>query len=136
MHYKPEDIPILTPDFGNGCMRSIKGGDFEIGASWIKGPMDTTEFYKGLPDDCCPCDHYGYVVSGSFRVCYLDGTEETVSAGELYYIPKRHFFIYDDACFHLEFNPHKELQQLMQHFNVTLADAAAERPLGPLDETK
>jgi hypothetical protein len=121
MHYKPEDIPILT-ETSNGCLRSIKAGDMELGASWILGPMDTTQFYKGLPDDTCPCDHYGYVMEGSFRIRYTDGTEETVRKGELYYIPKGHVFIYDEPCYHLEVNPHNQLQQLMQHFNKTTAD--------------
>ena len=38
MHYKPEEIPILTPDHGNGSMRSIKAGEMEIGANWVKAP--------------------------------------------------------------------------------------------------
>jgi hypothetical protein len=124
MHYKPEDIPILTPDHGNGCMRSVRAGRMEIGATWVTRPVDTTELYKGLPGDTCPCDHYGYVFSGSFRVRYLDGSEETVEAGNVYYIPKGHFFIYDEPCHHLEINPHEELQQLMQHFNIKLEAAA------------
>jgi hypothetical protein len=121
MHYKPEDIPILTPDYGNGCMRSIKAGTMEIGATWVTAPIDTTQFYKGLPGDTCPCDHYGYVVTGSFRVRYLDGTEEHVKAGEVYYIPKGHYFIYDEPCHHIEINPHEDLQRLMQHFDKGLS---------------
>ena len=121
MHYKPEDIPILTPDHGNGYMRSIKAGDMEIGATWVKGPMDTTQFYKGLPGDSCPCEHYGYVISGSLRARYLDGTEEKIVAGEIYYIPKGHFLIYDEPCHHLEINSHEELQKLMKHFDEKLS---------------
>ena len=118
MHYKPEEIPILTPDTGDGCMRSIKAGNMEIGATWVRKPLDTTPYYKGLPNDACPCDHYGYVVSGSFRIRYLDGSEEKVEAGELYYIPKGHYFLYDEPCHHLEINPHEDLQRLMKHFNA------------------
>lgn len=121
MHYKPEDIPLLAPDHGNGCMRSIKAGNMEIGASWITAPIDTTRFYKGLPGDTCCCDHYGYVIYGSFRVRYVDGSEEHVKAGEIYYIPKGHFFIYDEPTYHLEINPHEDLQVLMKHFEKQLS---------------
>ena len=121
MHVKPEDIPILTPDRGNGCLRSIKAGTMELSASWVRGPIDTTNSYRGLPDDTCPCDHWGYVLSGGFRVRYLDGSEEVVSAGEMYFVPKGDFFIYDEPCFHVEVNSHEELQQLMQHFNIVRA---------------
>ncbi|MDG2307692.1 MAG: hypothetical protein P8R42_24165 [Candidatus Binatia bacterium] len=131
MHYKPEDIPILTPDYGNGCMRSVKAGNMELGATWVKSAVDTTPYYKGLPDDACPCEHYGYVISGSFRIHYLDGSEEHVKAGELYYIPKGHHFIYDEACHHLEINPHEDLQRLMQHFNAQLSQQGDTTPQEP-----
>jgi hypothetical protein len=134
MHYKLDDIPILAPDYGVGYMRSIKAGDMEIGATWVTcGGVETAELYKGLPGDMCPCDHYGYVFSGSFRIRYLDGSEETVGEGEVYYIPKGHVFFYDEPCHHLEINPHDQLQLLMQHFNRQLADGydvLAKKPAG------
>ena len=53
-------------------------------------PADESLF-KGLPDDRCQCDHWGYLFSGSFRVTYLDGTEEIVRAGEAYHLRPGHF---------------------------------------------
>lgn len=124
MHYRLDEIPFLTPDHGNGsCFRSVKAGDMEIGATWVTEPIDTTEMYKGLPNDACPCEHYGYVFSGSFRIRYVDGAEEVVRAGEAYYIPKGHYFLYDEPCHHLEINPHDQLQLLMQHFNKQIEAA-------------
>ncbi|OBB84846.1 MULTISPECIES: hypothetical protein [Mycobacterium] len=135
MHFQPDDIPSLTPDHGSGGMRSIRAGatNMEIGYSWCRTPVDTGPFYKGLPDDTCPCDHYGYVKSGSFRVIYTDGSQELIEDGSVYFIPKGHHFIYDEACELIEFNPHDQLQQLMQHFNVELAKVAEE---GDVDSYK
>jgi hypothetical protein len=53
-------------------------------------PPDESPF-KGLPDDRCQCDHWGYVVKGSFRVTYLDGPEEIVRVGEVYHLRPGHF---------------------------------------------
>jgi hypothetical protein len=53
-------------------------------------PPDASPF-KGLPDDRCQCDHWGYVVKGSFRVTYLDGPDETVNAGDVYHLRPGHF---------------------------------------------
>src|SRR3546814_3535365 len=64
MHFKPEEIPLITPESGSGgggCMRSIKAGEMEIGFTWTTGPRDYTPLYAVLPGGVCPCDHYGYV---------------------------------------------------------------------------
>ncbi|MGZ4306544.1 MAG: hypothetical protein ACXVSL_16965, partial [Solirubrobacteraceae bacterium] len=40
-------------------------------------PPDECAF-KGLPDDRCQCDHWGYLFKRSFRVTYKDGPEEII----------------------------------------------------------
>src|SRR6266849_6500852 len=120
MHFKREEIPLLTTENSGGCMRSIKAGEMEIGFTWTDGPKDSTPFYAGLPDGLCPCDHYGYVFEGHLRARYADGSEEVVGPGEVYYIPKGHVLIYDEATHHLEINPHKELQELMKVINQNM----------------
>jgi hypothetical protein len=114
MHFKPEEIPLITPEnSGGGCMRSIKAGEMEIGFTWTTGPRDYTSLYEGLPGGVCPCDHYGYIFSGRICARYADGREEVIGPGEVYYIPKGHVLIYEEATHHLEINPHRELQELM-----------------------
>src|SRR3954466_9246877 len=53
-------------------------------------PPDESAF-KGLPDDRCQCDHWGYLLKGAFRVTYTDGDEETVTAGQAYHLRPGHF---------------------------------------------
>lgn len=112
-------------------MRSVKAGDsdWEIGYSWCTEPMDTGPFYKGLPNDTCPCEHLGYVLEGSVRIIYDDGTEEKISQGDVYHIPAGHHFIYDEPAKLIEFNRHECLQKLMNHFNEGLAKAKSEGTL-------
>ena len=127
MHFKPEDVPLITPEANaeHGCMRSIKAGKMEIGFTWTKGPRDYTDIYAGLPGGVCPCDHYGYVFSGQIRARYEDGSEEVIGPGEVYYIPKGHVLIYEEATFHLEINDHQQLRDLMA---VVLRNGGAEPP--------
>lgn len=120
MHFKPEEIPLVTPpessgsSGSNGCMRSIQAGELEIGFTWTKGPRDYGALYAGLPGGVCPCDHYGYVFSGRIRARYADGTEEVIGPGEAYYIPKGHVLIYEEATHHFEVNFHQQLKELME----------------------
>lgn len=114
MHFRPEDIPRISPETpGGGCMRSIQAGEMDIGFTWTTGPRDYTPLYAGLPGGVCPCDHYGYVFSGRIRARYADGTEEVISAGEAYFIPKGHVLIYEEATHHFELNFHDQLKALM-----------------------
>src|SRR4051812_5378543 len=53
-------------------------------------PPDESPF-KGLPDDCCQCDHWGYLFKGSFHVTYNDEPDEVVHAGEAYHLRPGHF---------------------------------------------
>ena len=111
MHFKKEEVPF--PEWGTS-MRSVQAGDMDIGYTEVHEPADCTNLYEGLPGGLCPCDHYGYVFSGSIRARYADGSEEIVRAGEVYWIPKGHVLIYDEPTKHLEINPHRELKQLME----------------------
>jgi hypothetical protein len=55
-------------------------------------PVDrlrSNAFLKGLPDDRCQCEHWGYVIKG--KVSYqVGGGEETFETGEAYYVPPGH----------------------------------------------
>src|SRR3546814_18677322 len=86
MHFKPEEIPLITPESGSGgggCMRSIKAGEMEIGFTWTTGQSDYTPLYAGLPGGVCPFDHYGYVFSGRIRARYPARCGEAIRPGEV-----------------------------------------------------
>jgi hypothetical protein len=72
--------------------RSVDAGEFRIAFESMPAqfPPDQSPF-KGLPDDRCQCDHWGYVFKGSFHVGYADGSEEVVRAGEAYHLRPGHF---------------------------------------------
>jgi len=44
----------------------------------------TDPLFAGLPDDRCPCAHWGYIISGTMRVHGTDGVRD-YEAGEMYY---------------------------------------------------
>jgi hypothetical protein len=50
----------------------------------IREDRDTTAIFKGLPDDRCPCPHWGLVVSGRMTLRHQDH-DETFEAGDVYY---------------------------------------------------
>ncbi len=82
---------------------------------------DFTPLFKGLPDDRCQCAHWGYVLSGSIHLRYADGSEETSSAGDLYYWPGGHTGWTDEGVTFIEFSPADELRPVLEHVGAQLA---------------
>ena len=43
-----------------------------------------------LEEDLCQSPHWGYLIEGEITVNYKDGSEETVTGGDLFYWPPGH----------------------------------------------
>ena len=65
---------------------------------------------SGLPGDACQCPHWGVVNSGSMTVRYADGSEDTVAAGEAFYMPPGHVPTYEVGTQLTQFSPTEELK--------------------------
>src|SRR5947209_4703000 len=55
----------------------------------LKSDVDLTPMLQGLPNDQCPCPHWGYVFKGRmwFR---LGDREESYGPGDAFYVPGGH----------------------------------------------
>ena len=79
----------------------------------FKVDIDSTPMLKGLPDDRCPCPHWGYVFKG--RVVFTFGDREEVNeAGDAFYVPGGHLQRADAGTEYLQFSPAEELQRVSQ----------------------
>jgi hypothetical protein len=86
---------------------------------------DMKPLFVGLPDDHCQCPHHGYVFEGAFRVEYVDGRSETVSAGEAYVLEPGHLVTPLGALRLLEFSPAKQHDETMAVIMQNLQAAEA-----------
>ena len=77
-HKRRESAPCTHPGMSSKpmVMGEYEGRQIDAGAMRIafesmpaQFPPDESPF-KGLPDDRCQCDHWGYLFKGSFRVTY------------------------------------------------------------------
>ena len=112
MHTSKDELEPMV--IGEYTGRSIDAGEIRIAFESMPGhfPPDESPF-KGLPDDRCQCDHWGYLFSGSFRVTYLNGPEETVHAGEAYHLRPGHFLQTLEPVELIEFSPVEEHDRTM-----------------------
>jgi extradiol dioxygenase family protein len=80
----------------------------------IGADTDLTPLLQGLPDDRCPSPHWGYVFTG--RMWFRHGDhEESVAAGEAFYVPPGHTAGADAGSEFLVFSPAETLAPVEQH---------------------
>ena len=76
--------------------------------------IDQAPLLRGLPDDRCPCPHWGYVLQGQLRFQVGD-REETFEAGDAFYLPPGHIGIGNEpGTEFVQFSPAEELRQVSE----------------------
>jgi hypothetical protein len=83
------------------------------GITQIPAGTDLAALLKGLPDDQCPCPHWGYVITGRFVVWY-SSHEETIAAGQAYYLQPGHVPEYLEDTEVFEVSPTAELNKVIE----------------------
>ena len=112
MHSKREDVPVEFQS-SSAYSRDVEWGEMNIAFEGYPTGMDSAPLFKGLPNDCCQCPHWGYVLQGRMRIKYADH-EEVISAGEAYYLAPGHNVVVEEDCEIVEFSPKGEYQKTME----------------------
>jgi len=120
MHSAIAGIPVEMQQDGIET-RGVLWGDQLVRHLDLPAGVDFTPLLKGLPDDRCPCPHWGYVLRGAITVRYADGTEETTRAGEAYYWPGGHTGWTDEGVTFIEFSLADEIRPVLEHLSAQLS---------------
>jgi hypothetical protein len=94
-----------------GHFENFDGG-YTVGFETYTADADLTDLFVGLPDDCCHCPHWGYVIKGKLTFKTPDG-DETFETGDAYYIGPGHTPILYAGTEVIEFSPTEALQQTL-----------------------
>ena len=118
-----DELPIL---FGEDPT-TIRGADWGgLRAMIVSLPAgtDLAPVLQGLPNDLCPCPHWGYMIKGRIRVIYAD-REEVLQAGDLFYMPPGHTAVVEEDVEQVEFSRPEEHQPVLDHVQRAVAAASA-----------
>jgi quercetin dioxygenase-like cupin family protein len=74
--------------------------------------------------ELCPCPHWGYVLKGRLQIQYADG-EETLRAGDVYYLPPGHTGVAEEDTEFLEISPPGQHQRFVDTARSNLAAQAS-----------
>ena len=88
-------------------------GGYTVGFESYSADADMAPLFRGLPEDQCQCEHWGYVLKGRLTFRFGD-REETYEAGEAYYAPPGHTPVLYAGAEVVEFSPTDELNQTIE----------------------
>jgi hypothetical protein len=98
-------------------------GGYTVSFETFQQDVDAAQYFIGLPDDRCPCEHWGVVTDGQVTFRWPDH-DETYMAGDAYYAPPGHLPLLTAGTSIVEFSPTGELDATMAVVQKNLAEAA------------
>lgn len=99
-------------------------GEYTVGFETFKQDGDPAPLFAGLPEDRCPCAHWGFVTAGQLTFRWRDH-EETFVAGEAYYAPPGHLPLVTAGTAVVEFSPTAQLTATMAVIEQNLSASGA-----------
>jgi hypothetical protein len=106
-----------------GHLEDLDGG-YTVAFERYTADADFAPAFAGLPDDRCPCEHWGYVLSGSVTFRTAAG-EETFEAGDAYYVAPGHTPVLSAGTEVVEFSPTIELRRTLEVVAKNMEGAGA-----------
>lgn len=122
MKFNKHNIPVAMEGPGTSMRTQDNLGVMTVCYNVLPKGTDFTPLLNGLPNDSCHCPHWGYVISGELLVKYDDGTEETLTEGDVYYLPNGHTVIVQEDFKTIEFSPTKQFNEVITHVGKKMAE--------------
>ena len=118
-----EELPVLIED-GPASIRATDWAGNRAMYVTLPGGFDLTPLVEGLPDDRCQAPLWGYMLKGKMRVVYTDGSEETIGAGDLYYMAPGKTVIVEEDAELAQFGPPEAYDETIEAIRRNAAAAA------------
>jgi len=109
---------------GEGAeMRTKDLGQYTVAfAKFAKG-VDLGPALRGLPDDLCPCPHWGYMIKGRVLMRTPDG-DQVYEAGQAFYWGPGHAPVALEDSEYVNFSPTEAFTHVLDHVRSGAAASA------------
>ena len=115
-----QDVPLAIED--NGVeLRMREEGDLTVCFVRMRAGVNLVPALKGLPDDLCPCPHWGYMFKGRVRMHTKNGPRDFAADQPFYWAPGHAPEALEDTDY-VDFSPTKQFRHVIDH--ITGGDAA------------
>ena len=111
------ETPVALEREGAELRMKEIGGDLAVSFVRFSKGTDMGPALKGLPDDLCPCHHWGYLLKGRLKMRTGADAEsyEVYEAGQAFYWPPGHAPEALEDCEYVDFSPTKEFARVLEH---------------------
>lgn len=107
------DLPSVIAD-GELQVRGADHDGMTIAYFKLPAGTDLRPALKGMPDDLCPCPHWGYMLKGRVRMHTADGSQDFV-AGQAFHWAAGHAPEALEDSEYVDFSPSEELGRVVAH---------------------
>jgi hypothetical protein len=118
-----EDAPIAVEGDGVEVRTAPIGGELSVGFVRLPAGADLAPALRGLPDDLCPCTHWGYMISGRLKMSTGDGDRIYVAGDAFYWAPGHAPAALED-CEYVDFSPTRQFEQVLDYIRSGAAASA------------
>ncbi len=116
-----EELPVAIED-GDVQVRLRDEDGLSVGFVRLPSGADLRPATKGLPNDLCPCPHWGYMIKGRVRMHTLEGHRD-FAAGEAFYWAPGHAPEALEDSEYVDFSPTEQFRRVIEH--ITSGGAAS-----------
>jgi hypothetical protein len=113
----------LVDDFGVAEDRHGDLDGYTVNFVTIRETHDLAPMLAALPDGKCTCPHWGYVFKGRLTIRYAD-REETVEAGDAFYMSPGHAPAAEAGTEFVQFSPADQLAATTDAIKKAIAQNA------------
>jgi hypothetical protein len=117
------DVPVAIAD-GDVEVRVLDQDGLMVGFVRLPAGADLRPATKGLPNDLCPCAHWGYMLKGRVRMHTTDGHQDFIAGEAFYWAPGHAPEALEDSEY-VDFSPTHEFQRVLDHITGTPAPTDA-----------
>ncbi len=109
------DVPFAIKD-ENVELRMTEVGEMTVSLIRLKKGTDLSPALVGLPDDLCPCPHWGYMLAGRLKMKTTHG-DEIYEAGRPFYWSPGHAPVALEDVEYVDFSPTDEFAAVIKHIS-------------------
>ncbi len=111
-----EDVPVVIE--GNGVeLRMRPEGPLTVAFVRLPRGANLAPALRGLPDDLCPCPHWGYMLKGRVRMHGKDSATDHVAGQAFYWAPGHAPEALEDSEY-VDFSPTQEFRRVIDHIKA------------------
>jgi hypothetical protein len=114
------ELPILV-EAGPSQVRGIDWGAMRVAVVSVPAGADFGPLLKGLPNDRCPGEHWGYVLKGRLRISHAGNNEEVLREGDFFHIPPGHTGVAEEETEFIEIGEPRSHQQFVENAKRNIA---------------